>query len=75
MPHPPVQLESFNLAAAEAALVRAALAAVGNSLVEAAELLGIDRHALKRRIVKHRIPFPRRFVHGRVYPEDAEATA
>jgi DNA-binding NtrC family response regulator len=35
-----------------------ALATAG-SIVEAAQLLGVTRHALKRRIIKHRIEWPR----------------
>lgn len=54
----PVPLNSYNLAAAEKALCVAALEQ-GGSIVEAARMLGITRHALKRRIVKHAIDWPR----------------
>jgi len=50
-----INLESDDLAAAERHLCLEALAAAGN-IVDAAKLLGLTRHALKRRIVKHRIP-------------------
>jgi hypothetical protein len=52
-----VLIESLNLADAERKLCQAALDARG-SIVEAAVLLGITRHALKRRIVKHGIQWP-----------------
>lgn len=51
-------LEDLNLNAAERMLCVEALNAAG-SIVEAAQLLGITRHALKRRIIKHRIEWPR----------------
>lgn len=51
-------LESLNLADAERLLCDQALTAAG-SIVEAANLLGITRHALKRRIIKHKIDWPR----------------
>lgn len=54
----PIVLESFRLAEAERALCEHALHKGGN-IVEAAMLLGITRHALKRRIVKHQIEWPR----------------
>ena len=47
----------FNLEHAEHRLCVEALTAAG-SLVGAAELLGITRHALKRRIIKFRIAWP-----------------
>ncbi len=53
----PVPLQSYNLAAAEKSLCVAALEQAG-SIVEAARLLGITRHALKRRIIKHEIAWP-----------------
>jgi len=52
-----VVLDSLDLATAERKLCSEALHAAG-SIVEAANLLGITRHALKRRIVKHRIAWP-----------------
>lgn len=51
-------LDSFNLGAAEQVLCEEALHTAG-SLVEAAQLLGVTRHALKRRIIKHNIRWPR----------------
>ncbi len=51
-------IEDWNLNAAERLLCSEALATAG-SIVEAAQLLGITRHALKRRIIKHRIEWPR----------------
>lgn len=50
-------LEDFNLEAAERRLCVAALEIAGN-IVGAAQLLGITRHALKRRMVKLRIDRP-----------------
>lgn len=57
-PAAPPTLESFNLAAAERQLCEQALLR-GGSIVRAAELLGVTRHSLKRRIVKLRIEWPR----------------
>lgn len=54
----PIVLESLNLADAERKLCEEALVTAG-SIVEAANLLGITRHALKRRIIKHQIEWPR----------------
>ena len=54
-----IQLESLNLHAAERLLCEQALLKTG-SIVEAAKLLGITRHALKRRIIKLGIPWPPR---------------
>ncbi len=51
-------LEDLNLSNAERLLCEEALTEAG-SIVEAANLLGITRHALKRRIIKHRIEWPR----------------
>jgi len=50
-PVSPIILEDFNLAAAERRLCVEALGLAGN-IVGAAQLLGITRHALKRRIIK-----------------------
>ena len=50
-------LEDWNLNAAERLLCVEALATAG-SIVEAAQLLGITRHALKRRIIKLKIERP-----------------
>jgi DNA-binding NtrC family response regulator len=54
----PIVLDNLNLADAERKLCEEALVASG-SIVEAANLLGITRHALKRRIVKHQIEWPK----------------
>ncbi len=51
-------LEDFNLEAAERRLCVATLDLAGN-IVGAAQLLGITRHALKRRMIKLRIERPR----------------
>lgn len=53
-----LMLEDLNLNAAERQLCVKALAAAGN-IVDAAQLLGITRHALKRRMIKHGIVWPR----------------
>ena len=50
----PVTLPDLNLAGAERHLCVVALTRTG-SLIEAAELLGTDRHALRRLITKHEI--------------------
>ena len=50
-------LEDLNLRKAERLLCLQALEK-GGSIVEAAQLLGITRHALKRRMIKHRIDWP-----------------
>ncbi|MCA9709654.1 MAG: hypothetical protein KDK70_27700 [Myxococcales bacterium] len=53
----PILLEDLNLRKAERLLCQQALNR-GGSIVEAAQLLGITRHALKRRMIKHRIEWP-----------------
>ncbi len=50
----PILLEDLNLRKAERLMCQQALSRAG-SIVEAAHLLGITRHALKRRMTKHRI--------------------
>ncbi len=55
---PPITLEDLNLEAAERRLCNEALGLAGN-IVGAAKLLGITRHALKRRIVKLGLDRPR----------------
>jgi DNA-binding NtrC family response regulator len=55
----PIVLDSYDLAAAERQLCTAALEVAGG-IVPAAQLLGVTRHALKRRIIKHRIAWPPR---------------
>ncbi len=52
-----IELETLNLAFAERLLCETALHQTG-SIVEGARLLGITRHALKRRIIKHSIDWP-----------------
>ena len=54
----PMTLKDLNLATAERRLCVAALAQAGN-IVGAAQLLGITRHALKRRIIKLEIQWTR----------------
>jgi hypothetical protein len=53
----PLLLEDLNLRRAERLLCEEALARAG-SIPEAARLLGITRHALERRLIKHRIKWP-----------------
>lgn len=55
----PILLEDLNLRKAERLLCQTALQKAG-SIVEAAQLLGITRHALKRRMIKHQIEWPPR---------------
>ena len=52
-----VLLEDLNLRSAERLLCEEALARAG-SIPQAAQLLGITRHALERRLIKHRIVWP-----------------
>ena len=52
-------IETYNLAAVERLLCVEALNAAG-TIVDASTLLGITRHALKRRIIKHNIAWPPR---------------
>jgi hypothetical protein len=68
---PQLVLEDLNLANAERRLCVEALTTGGN-IVNAAGLLGITRHALKRRIVKLRIEWPQA---ARRPAEQAAATA
>lgn len=56
-PAPNIILRDFNLEAAERRLCIATLELAGNT-VGAAQLLGITRHALKRRMLKLRIDRP-----------------
>jgi hypothetical protein len=53
-----IALDTYNLTTAERLLCETALTTAG-SIVEAAKLLGITRHALKRRIIKHGIRWSR----------------
>ena len=66
---PPITLEDFNLEAAERRLCVEALGLAGN-IIGAAQLLGITRHALKRRIIKLDIPWSRT---GAMEPETSES--
>lgn len=50
-------IETLNLATVERLLCVEALNAAG-TIVDASKLLGITRHALKRRITKHNIAWP-----------------
>jgi transcriptional regulator with GAF, ATPase, and Fis domain len=52
-----ITLDNLNLVTAERELVTAALAKAG-TILGAAELLGITRHAMKRRMVKHNLRAP-----------------
>lgn len=54
----PLRLEDLNLAAAERQLCDLALRHAGQ-ISDAAELLGISRHALRRKMIKHGIRWPR----------------
>ena len=58
---PQLLLEDLNLQSAERRLCTSALETAGN-IVGAAQLLGITRHALKRRMIKLKIARPRGFV-------------
>lgn len=53
----PILLEDLNLRKAERLLCQQALNRAG-SIVDAAQLLGVTRHALKRRMIKHNIEWP-----------------
>ena len=53
----PILLEDLDLRKAERLLCQQALSH-GGSIVKAADMLGITRHALKRRIIKHQIQWP-----------------
>ena len=55
---PSITLDSYNLASAERRLCVEALTVAGN-IVGAAKLLGITRHAMKRRIIKLDIAWSR----------------
>lgn len=68
-------IETFNLNTVERTLCVEALTTAG-TIVDAAELLGLTRHALKRRIIKHRIEWPvRRPPAGPTTTENAPPSA
>ncbi len=52
-----LEITTYNLQAVEKMLCVEALNQAG-TIVEGARLLGITRHALKRRIIKHNIEWP-----------------
>ncbi len=52
-----LEIKTYNLQAVEKMLCVEALNQAG-TIVEGARLLGITRHALKRRIIKHNIEWP-----------------
>jgi len=54
-----LNIDTFNLNHIERTLCLEALVTSG-TIVDAAQLLGITRHALKRRILKHKIEWPQR---------------
>lgn len=58
MPSMQIHLPTLSLADAERRLVELALI-TGGAIVEGARLLGITSHAIKRRIIKYRIEWPR----------------
>ena len=58
-PMPCIVLDSYNLGVAERLLCTKALETSGN-IIMASKLLGITRHALKRRIIKLKIEWPMR---------------
>lgn len=58
-----VTIDTYNLQAVERMLCREALNAAG-TIIDAASLLGITRHSLKRKIIKHNIEWPRRVQAG-----------
>ena len=68
---PQIVLESLNLEAAERRLCVETLTLTG-SIVGAAQILGITRHALKRRIIKLGIPYQRTSP-GQILPEPSPA--
>lgn len=70
----PFTLKNLNFAAAEHGLIEEALRRAG-SIVGAADLLGLTRHAVKRRIIKCGIRWSR--VSGKlvVEPSDGAASA
>lgn len=64
-----ITLDNFNLVAAERRLIVEALLTSG-SIFEASKLLGVTRHAVKRRIIKHRIPWVRAGHTGKMLPDE-----
>lgn len=53
-----ITLDTYNLESAERHLCEMALKDMG-SIIEAAKRLGITRHSLKRRMIKHGLRVPR----------------
>ena len=56
---PPITLDTFDLASVERHLCTEALRVAGGSINVAAKMLGITRHALRRRMTKYRIRWTR----------------
>jgi len=56
---PPITLDTFDLASVERYLCTEALRVAGGSINVAAKMLGITRHALRRRMTKYRIRWTR----------------
>ena len=71
---PQLILETLNLQAAERRLCVTALEHAGN-IVGAAKLLGITRHAMKRRIIKLQIDHQRGHVTDAVHSESPAVAA
>lgn len=57
-PKPLLKFDTYNLQTIERTAIEIALNTAG-SIAEAAKLLGLTRHAVKRRIVKHGIRWSR----------------
>ena len=55
----PITIETYNIEAAERQLCDSALT-THRSIGEAAKVLGISRHALKRRMIKFGIEWPKK---------------
>ena len=61
-------ITTYNLESVERMVIVEALNAAG-TIVDAASLMGITRHALKRRIIKHNIAWPPRARHHEGDPQ------
>ena len=66
----PITIDTYSLRDVERTICDQALSTTG-SIVEAAKILGITRHALKRRIIKLGIPYSRG--PGQILPEPSPA--